>query len=604
MNHLRHILSAALLVLLLAVPGRDIHAQAWTTVAPMPTPRAGLAAVVLDGQVYTLGGRDGHGEVLDAVEAYDPATDTWTTALPALHRARYNAAAVVWQDQILVIGGRDKNGNVLRDVEALRQGEDRWRTFRDLDDEREGHAAVVLNGTVYVIGGSDDDGDIIDDIAFFDTARDRWEEVDDWELDQPRASLAVGAVDGAAYVLGGFTRLGPWGPVQRFKPGESPTTPTTMPVPRGGLAAASRGQQIWAIGGRNTSNQVVRLVSIFDASTNTWRGGPSLGQGRENPAVAVAAGGLYVFGGFDLLGQAVTDTERLQLGSLPTAIDDTAEVDEDTAIAIHVVANDADPEGRTLQLVGFTQPTRGHVTEADPGVLRYTPEADFFGTDTFTYTVTDGEDGEATATVTVTVRPVNDAPRFSSAPRLQTLTDTLYTYAVVVDEPDGDAVTLSAPEHPDWMTFTDHGDGTATLRGTPTPADTGTYQVVIRADDGLLPAEQRFTLVVTTPTGVSAEALPRASVPWLDQNYPNPFATTTTIAFEVPSGLRGRTVLEVYDLQGRRVATLVDAVLPPGPYTVTWAGQTDDRRLLASGRYLYRLRQGGTQVSRTLVLVR
>ena len=41
---------------------------------------------------------------------------------------------------------------------------------------------------------------------------------------------------------------------------------------------------------------------------------------------------------------------------------------------------------------------------------RYTPDANFFGTDTFTYTISDGNGGTDTATVTVTVTEVNDAP--------------------------------------------------------------------------------------------------------------------------------------------------------------------------------------------------
>ena len=50
----------------------------WTTKAPMPTPRTGLAAGVVNGILYAVGGNDGV-SFLGTVEAYDPATNTWTT---------------------------------------------------------------------------------------------------------------------------------------------------------------------------------------------------------------------------------------------------------------------------------------------------------------------------------------------------------------------------------------------------------------------------------------------------------------------------------------------------------------------------------------------
>ncbi len=57
----------------------------------------------------------------------------------------------------------------------------------------------------------------------------------------------------------------------------------------------------------------------------------------------------------------------------------------------------------------MTQPANGTVTLV-AGVVSYTPNANYFGTDSFTYTVSDGNGGTATATVNVTVTAVNDNP--------------------------------------------------------------------------------------------------------------------------------------------------------------------------------------------------
>ncbi|MCH8830380.1 MAG: cadherin-like domain-containing protein, partial [Planctomycetes bacterium] len=86
----------------------------------------------------------------------------------------------------------------------------------------------------------------------------------------------------------------------------------------------------------------------------------------------------------------------------PTAQNDSVSTDEDNAVLIDVMANDSDPDGNALTIVSVTNGSNGSVVIVN-GKIRYTPNANFFGTDTFTYTVGDGNGGTNTATVTVTV---------------------------------------------------------------------------------------------------------------------------------------------------------------------------------------------------------
>ena len=83
----------------------------------------------------------------------------------------------------------------------------------------------------------------------------------------------------------------------------------------------------------------------------------------------------------------------------------------------------------------------------------------------------------------------------------------------------------------------------------------------------------------------------------LEQNYPNPARTTTTIEYTVPSA--GAVQLQVYDLLGRKVATLVDEEKGPGRHSVSV-----DASRFSSGVYFYRLRAGGTIESRKMVIVK
>lgn len=83
----------------------------------------------------------------------------------------------------------------------------------------------------------------------------------------------------------------------------------------------------------------------------------------------------------------------------------------------------------------------------------------------------------------------------------------------------------------------------------------------------------------------------------LDPAYPNPFNPTTRIAFGLPES--GPVRLQVFDMLGRRVATLADGVMAPGRHEVTFHASG-----LPSGTYLYRLETAARVTTRTMVLVK
>ncbi|WP_263784626.1 alpha-amylase family glycosyl hydrolase [Salinibacter grassmerensis] len=87
----------------------------------------------------------------------------------------------------------------------------------------------------------------------------------------------------------------------------------------------------------------------------------------------------------------------------------------------------------------------------------------------------------------------------------------------------------------------------------------------------------------------------------LRPNYPNPFRSTTTIEYDVPEQSSVR--LAVFDVLGRRVATLARGDQGPGRYSVTWAPD-DEGQTLASGVYFLRLKAGDKVRSRRVTFVR
>ena len=85
--------------------------------------------------------------------------------------------------------------------------------------------------------------------------------------------------------------------------------------------------------------------------------------------------------------------------------------------------------------------------------------------------------------------------------------------------------------------------------------------------------------------------------PMLDQNYPNPFNPLTTIRFAVPE--RGRVRLEVFNMLGQEIVTLVDDVMEAGYHSVEC-----DAARLPSGVYVYRMTAGSVVQSRKMTLLR
>ena len=88
----------------------------------------------------------------------------------------------------------------------------------------------------------------------------------------------------------------------------------------------------------------------------------------------------------------------------------------------------------------------------------------------------------------------------------------------------------------------------------------------------------------------------------LGRSYPNPFNPLTTVRFTLHEA--GPVELAVFDVAGRRVATLVERPLDAGAHAETWNGTDDAGRRVASGVYLLRLAAGGRTAARKAVLLK
>ncbi len=91
----------------------------------------------------------------------------------------------------------------------------------------------------------------------------------------------------------------------------------------------------------------------------------------------------------------------------------------------------------------------------------------------------------------------------------------------------------------------------------------------------------------------------------LSQNYPNPFNGSTTIEYDIPDGTAlTKTVIQVYNILGQTIKTLVSEEQDPGRYRITWDGRDQYGKTVSSGVYFYRLISKSHVGSRKMLYVK
>lgn len=88
----------------------------------------------------------------------------------------------------------------------------------------------------------------------------------------------------------------------------------------------------------------------------------------------------------------------------------------------------------------------------------------------------------------------------------------------------------------------------------------------------------------------------------LSQNHPNPFNSATHITFSVPS--RSHVTVEVFNILGLKIKTLIDEIMPAGGYQVTWDGVDSNGRKVSSGMYFYRFQAGDFVATKKVLLIK
>lgn len=278
----------------------------WSEKAPMPKPRTGAAVAVLDGRLYVVSGFDG-AKTIDAVEAYDPVTDSWTSRA-SIPTARTAAGAAAIAGKLYVFGGCGRNSEGNHDcrvgttnaMEAYDPRTNTWTTKAPMPTTRSAVAAAVIGDKLYVAGGRGPCPPCppYQVLEIYDPSTDTW---DRSAAPLPIAVSGAGgvALNGKFYVVGGDTGR-PEAPRANLLTFYDPATNQwqlgpPLPTPRAELGLEAVHGVLYAIGGVG-SHEESNVVEAYNPNQNTWSTKAPLPFPRLGAQPAAIDGVIYVVG--------------------------------------------------------------------------------------------------------------------------------------------------------------------------------------------------------------------------------------------------------------------------------------------------------------------
>ena len=312
----------------------DPTADIWAADDPMPTKRADVTAVNLQGKIYVIGGTDINTVPLPTVQIFDPSQPTgfrWSTG-PHLPAPRAKAAAGVIGGKIYLFGGVDVNGTQLTTGLVFDPSTNHWSSgtprLPDMPIMGTGHSTVLSN-KLFIVGC----GAQSKQVQAFDPSSNSWDTAypqlptgrDDCGVASDQMSqriYAVGGGDESPLDELDILSLAPTPPVitnqtdldflstnEVFDPlgsGANPwTTASRMPTARAAFGIAAANGKIYAGGGSVTDDcsTPVGILEAYDPATDTWTTLPPMPTPRLHVSAAASDGDgsgnskIYFIGG-------------------------------------------------------------------------------------------------------------------------------------------------------------------------------------------------------------------------------------------------------------------------------------------------------------------
>src|SRR6266699_1041972 len=248
----------------------DITTDSWSLGSPAPLPARSEAAygdTTHAGFLYVIGGGNSGG-VLSDLQRYDPVTDAWTT-LASMPTARAGAVAAAVDNNIYVIGGRSSaagpcnGGPYMATVEKYDVDANTWSTVASLPSPRSDLAAVAHGGKVFVFGGCTGNATVTSEVDMYNPETDTWT-TGLAPMPTARASLVAGHSGQRIYTIGGWDG----GSAQNVNEvyniaGNSWSMGTAMPTARLEAGTHSHGGTVYVVGGATAFGSSIAVNEMF-----------------------------------------------------------------------------------------------------------------------------------------------------------------------------------------------------------------------------------------------------------------------------------------------------------------------------------------------------
>jgi len=294
------------------------EAPRWNERASLPDPRAGMAVVIYNEQVYAVAG-EGAAGVSGAVERYDPESDRWEALSPKPLPVADVSAAVLG-GKIYLPGGRTEGGEVTERMEIYDPLEDRWMEGPSLPAPVSAYALAVFEGKLFLFGGWDGAA-YLDSVYEYDPGQERW--VERAPMPTARAFAGAATAGRTIYVIGGLSEAGPLAVNEAYQPdlaeaGQGPWLErAALPQPRYAFGIDSIAGALPVLGGKGEGLEESPAL-LYSPDTDEWQqltpppepvgyglrlaaSGPYLyllGGKVESPAGDTLSGELYVYRAF------------------------------------------------------------------------------------------------------------------------------------------------------------------------------------------------------------------------------------------------------------------------------------------------------------------
>ena len=236
-------------------------AERWQELAPMPEPRAGMAAVAYDGNIYAIAGEGPEG-VSGSVFRYLTAEDRWET-LSDKPTPVTDVEGVVIGEKVYIPGGTTAGGQSTTVLEIYDPRRDTWETGAPLPTPVSAYALVDFEGKLYLFGGWDGEK-ALDMVWIYEPGGDNWQA--GAQLAGHRYDAQAVALTDRIVVLGGRDEGGALKSAWSYFPsrdggGEDPWERfADLPEARYGFGAASIYESVYLLGGAMAGQGETGLV--------------------------------------------------------------------------------------------------------------------------------------------------------------------------------------------------------------------------------------------------------------------------------------------------------------------------------------------------------